>query len=90
MQLVAFKPGALEVEAGTTVSWRQRDTAPHTVTSGSVEQGAAGVTQQPDGLFDSGRLTEGETFAHAFDEPGTYTFFCSLHPATMRGEIRVT
>ena len=90
MQLVAFKPADLEVESGTTVTWTQRDTAPHTVTSGSIEQGSAGVTQQPDGRFDSGRLAAGETFEHTFEEPGTYPFFCSLHPATMRGEIRVT
>jgi plastocyanin len=90
MELVAFKPERLEVEAGTTVIWQQRDAGAHTVTSGTVEQGAAGVTPQPDDVFDSGQLATGETFEHTLDEPGTYPYFCSLHPATMRGEIRVT
>ncbi len=90
MELVAFKPAQLEVPAGTTVTWQQRDRGDHTVTSGTVEQAAGGVTQQPDGLFDSGPVATGDTFSHTFDEPGTYPYFCALHPATMRGEIRVT
>ena len=90
LELVAFSPEQLEVDAGTTVTWKQRDPGSHTVTSGTVEQGASGVTQRPDGRFDSGRLATDETFEHTFTEPGTYSYFCSLHPATMRGEIRVT
>jgi plastocyanin len=90
IQLVAFKPDQLEVTAGTTVTWTNRDPGAHTVTSGTVEQGGSGVTQEPDGTFDSGEIGEGDSFAQTFDEPGTYQYFCSLHPATMRGEIRVT
>jgi plastocyanin len=90
MELVAFTPERLEVEAGTTVTWQQRDPGFHTVTSGTVEQGGAGVIQMPDATFDSGRVTTDDTFQHTFDEPGTYPYFCSLHPATMRGEVLVT
>ncbi|MFZ6003414.1 MAG: plastocyanin/azurin family copper-binding protein [Actinomycetota bacterium] len=90
IELVAFQPEQLEVPAGATVTWRNADPGAHTVTSGSVEQGGAGVTLQPDGAFDSGELAKGETFERAFAEPGTYPYFCSIHPATMRGEIRVT
>jgi plastocyanin len=90
MELVAFTPDQLEVEAGTTVTWQQRDPGFHTVTSGTVEQGGAGVLQMPDSKFDSGRVTTDDTFQHTFDEPGTYPYFCSLHPATMRGEVLVT
>ena len=90
MKLVAFTPERLEVKAGTSVTWQQHDPGAHTVTSGTVEQGAAGVTQQPDEMFDSGTLSTDESFEHTFDESGTYPYFCSLHPATMRGEIRVT
>lgn len=90
MELVAFDPEQLEVEAGTTVTWRQTDPGAHTVTSGTVEQGSAGVTAQPDERFDSGNLATGETFEHTFTEPGTYPYYCEIHPATMRGEIRVT
>jgi plastocyanin len=90
MKLVAFTPDQLEVAAGTTVTWTNRDAGAHTVTSGTVVQGGAGVTQEPDGTFDSDDIPKGETFEQTFDEPGTYPYFCALHPATMRGEIRVT
>jgi plastocyanin len=89
MELLAFKPGELTVDAGTKVTWRQNDPGAHTVTSGTVEQGTAGVTQQPDDRFESGDLSSGETFEFTFSEPGTYPYFCRLHPATMRGEIQV-
>jgi plastocyanin len=90
MELVAFEPEQLAVPAGTTVRWRNRDVGAHTVTSGAVEQGGAGVTEQPDGAFDSGELSKGDSFEQTFDAAGTYQYFCSIHPATMRGEIRVT
>ena len=89
MRLIAFKPGDLTVDTGTTVTWKQTDAGAHTVTSGTVAQGAAGVTEEPDGTFDSGEITQGDTFELTFDEPGTYPYFCTIHPATMRGEITV-
>ena len=89
MKLVAFGPDLLEIEPGATVLWRQDDPGAHTVTSGTVEQGSAGVTTQPDDRFDSGDLATGEMFEHTFAEPGSYPYFCEIHPATMRGEIRV-
>ncbi|MGH9245731.1 MAG: cupredoxin domain-containing protein [Acidimicrobiales bacterium] len=90
IELVAFQPERIVVAAGSTVVWHQRDSGDHTVTSGTVRDGAAGVTQEPDGRFDSGRIPTGGRFEQTFDEPGTYPYFCALHPATMRGEIRAT
>ena len=89
LKLIAIHPASLTVAAGTTVTWKQLDPGVHTVTSGTVEQGAAGVTPKPDGQFDSGELKTGKTFTHTFSKPGTYTYFCKIHPATMRGEITV-
>lgn len=90
IELVAFRPGTVEVDAGTTVTWTQNDPGSHTVTSGTVDQDATGSTETlPDGAFDSGDLAKGETFSFTFDDPGTYPYFCELHPATMRGEIQV-
>ncbi len=43
----------------------------------------------PDGTFDSGSIATGKTFEFTFDQAGTYTYFCHIHPATMRGEVRV-
>lgn len=89
ISLLSFKPETLTIDAGTEVTWEQNDIGAHTVTSGTVEQASAGVTQQPDGRFDSGDISKGETFEFTFTEAGTYPYFCRLHPATMRGEILV-
>lgn len=89
MKLIQFKPATLEVSAGTDVTWTQKDTGFHTVTSGTVEQGTSGVTPKPDGKFESGQLATDGTFSFTFDQPGTYPYFCRIHPATMRGEVRV-
>jgi len=89
MRLIAFRPEVITVDAGATVTWKQTDAGAHTVTSGTVEQGGAGVIETPDGRFDSGDIAKGDTFEFTFDEPGTYPYFCAIHPATMRGEVRV-
>ena len=89
MKLIAFKPDTISVKVGTKVTWTQQDPGVHTVTSGTVEQGTGGVTEEPDGTFDSGNLDTDETFSFTFAEPGTYTYFCHVHPATMRGRVQV-
>jgi plastocyanin len=71
----AFSPDALTVAVGTTVTWTNRDEAPHTVAAGA-------------GAFDSGRLDQGGTFQRTFDEPGTYAYVCAFHP-TMTGSVVV-
>ncbi len=89
LKLIAFKPSALAIKTGATVTWQQHDPGSHTVTSGTVESGASSVKVQPDGMFASGELVTDDTFRFTFDEPGTYPYFCEIHPATMRGEITV-
>ena len=89
MRLIQYRPKQLEVKAGQEVTWTQKDAGFHTVTSGSVEQAGGGVTGKPDGKFRSERLATDETFKFTFDEAGTFTYFCEIHPATMTGEVRV-
>jgi plastocyanin len=72
----AFNPGTIEISAGTTVTWTNNDSAPHTVTAEG-------------GAFQSGRLNQGDTFSFTFDEPGTYTYYCEFHP-NMSGTVIVT
>lgn len=60
----SFEPGAIEVEAGTTVTWRFSDGVPHDVTGDR---------------FKSEVKSEG-TFTHTFEDPGTYKYTCTLHP----------
>lgn len=89
LKLIAYKPAKLTVTAGSTVTWHQMDPGVHTVTSGTVSQDGGGVSMHPDGTFDSGQLATGKSFTFRFDKPGTYTYFCEIHPATMHGEITV-
>jgi plastocyanin len=70
-----FAPARLTVKAGTTVTWRNNDDIPHTVTS---------TTR----AFKSKALDTDDAFAFAFTEPGSYEYVCSLHPH-MTGTIVV-
>lgn len=90
IKLIAFTPTDVRVAAGGTVTWRQDDVASHTVTSGRVEQRGGTATATPDGRFDSGSITKGQTFEFSFAEPGAYPFYCAIHPATMTGVVTVT
>lgn len=90
MSLIAYRPPELAVAASTTVTWTQNDAGTHTVTSGTVAKQASGaVKTNPSGRFESGELERGETFEFTFDEPGSYEYFCDIHPATMQGRITV-
>jgi plastocyanin len=90
IKLIAFTPTDVRIAAGGTVLWRQDDVATHTVTSGRVEQMGGTVTAKPDGRFDSGNISKGQTFQFSLAEPGEYPFFCAIHPATMTGVVTVT
>ena len=76
-----FVPASITINAGDTVSWDNVDTAAHTVTSGTLEDGF-------DGTFDSSLLMGGKTFEVTFDESGSYDYFCIVHP-WMVGDIQV-
>ena len=64
-----YDPRSMTIAAGTKVIWLNRDDVPHTATS----------TAKPR-AFDSGTLDTDETFAHIFSTPGTYEYYCALHP----------
>ena len=63
----SFMPGDLTVAAGTTVTWVNHDDVPHTV-------------RNNDGTIKSKALDTDEKFSMTFDKPGTYEYFCSIHP----------
>ena len=62
-----FAPNPLTVAAGTTVRWTNHDDVPHTVVA-------------DDKSFKSKALDTDEGFSYTFTKPGTYSYFCSLHP----------
>ena len=63
----AFRPGSVTVQPGTTLTWVNTGAAPHSVTSRA-------------GLFDSGLIGSGGRYSHTFAQPGTYQYFCAIHP----------
>jgi plastocyanin len=71
-----FGPTALTVRAGTTVTWVNGDDTPHTVVAADTH------------TFRSKALDTDERFSFTFNQPGTYAYFCSLHPH-MTGKIIV-
>ena len=72
----AFDPGDLSVAKGTTVTWKNDDSATHRIKSG-------------DGSFDSEDLKNGDSFEHTFDTAGTFDYICGIHPS-MKGKVTVT
>ena len=71
----SFGPRELQVKAGSILQWTNNDDVPHTVTSAK-------------NLFTSQALDTGQKYAHRFDEPGEYAYFCRLHPM-MTGRVTV-
>jgi len=71
----SFGPASLTIAAGTTVTWTNRDDIPHTVVS-------------EDKLFKSKVLDTDEKCSFTFAKPGSFGYFCSLHPK-MTGKVVV-
>ncbi|MGN6789717.1 MAG: cupredoxin domain-containing protein [Rhodanobacteraceae bacterium] len=71
-----FEPARLVVPAGATVTWTNRDEEPHVVASVG------------NGFKSSPALDTGDHYTAIFSKPGTYTYFCSIHPQ-MTGTIVV-
>lgn len=70
-----FTSPSITVPAGTEVTWVNRDDIPHTVVS-------------QDGAFKSKALDTDDKFSFKFSQPGTYHYFCSIHPK-MTAEVVV-
>jgi plastocyanin len=63
-----YAPGTITVAPGTTVQWVNHDDIPHTVVSDDKT------------TFKSKALDTDDKFTYTFAKPGTYTYFCSIHP----------
>ncbi len=70
-----FTPQVLTVKAGSTVTWTNKDDVPHTIVSNAKK-------------FRSPVLDTDGTFSYTFNDPGTYEYFCSVHPQ-MTGKVIV-
>ena len=72
----AFLPDTLTINQGDTVIWINSDSAAHTETSDSGSE------------LDSAEIAQDQTYSHVFNSPGTYSYYCTLHPR-MKASIRV-
>ena len=70
-----YEPDPVTIEEGGKVIWVNRDAAPHTATA-------------DDGSFDTGTIEQDKLKSESFKQPGTYAYFCEIHP-DMRGTVEV-
>lgn len=75
IQGMSFSPAAITVSVGDTVTFTNRDGAPHTATA-------------VDGSFSTATLRKGKSETITFDSAGSFDFFCKIHPG-MKGTITV-
>ena len=73
----SFSPAQLSIAAGSTVTWENHDDMPHTIVNDATPR-----------EFKSAPLDSGDHFSQTFVKPGTYKYFCSIHPH-MTGTIVV-
>lgn len=71
----SFTPQSITVPVGTTVIWTNGDDVPHTVAATDL-------------AFHSKAMDTDEQYSHTFDAPGTYKYYCTVHPK-MTGTVVV-
>ena len=76
-----YSPVVATVPAGYRIQWNNKTATAHTVTHNGCLTGEACV-------FDSGSVAPGHSFSLSLLQPGTYSYYCRLHPI-MRGTITV-
>ena len=70
-----FGPEEITVQAGTTITFTNEDSAAHTATA-------------DDSSFDTEELGKGDSAEETFDDPGTYEYYCRFH-VFMKGSVVV-
>jgi plastocyanin len=71
----AYVPNPLTITSGTTVTWTNNDTIAHTTTSDTQ------------GVFDSGSIPAGGKFSRTFQDKGTVSYHCTIHPGMIGSVI---
>lgn len=72
---LSFQPPSITVDAGTTVTWLNKDSVPHSATGDN-------------GAFDTDTFANGESRSYTFTSAGTYAYHCVIH-TRMRGTVTV-
>jgi len=72
----SFTPASVTIARGCSVKWTQTSTTKHTTSSTT-------------GVWDSGQLSQNQTFTRQFTSAGTFAYQCTIHPGSMQGTITV-
>lgn len=78
IQNMSFSPASITVKKGDTITWTNQDAVGHNVTETDGKTGP-----------NSSTLNQGKTYSFTFNEIGTFSYNCSLHPY-MTGSVTVT
>ncbi len=72
-----FSPVTITISKRQTITWTNMDSVSHTITSTT-------------GDFDSGHISQGQTFSYTFNKAGTFEYSCTIHPNIPHGRVIVT
>lgn len=72
LEASSFEPADVLIDSGASVTWRWAGGMAHDVTGSNF----------------ASPIQTGGTFTHTFEQPGTYDYWCNLHPG-MRGTVTV-
>ena len=80
---VWYNPPVISITIGDSVTWYNDDREGHTVTSGEGSGRFGWMSDNfgtPDSYFDSDRFMPGDSWSFTFEESGTFSYFCTIHP----------
>lgn len=86
-----YEPSLISAEIGEKITWINKDTEAHTVTSGKGSGRFGWMSNEfgkSDGYFDSGRFMPNESWSFTFDRKGLFGYYCTIHP-WMEGAVLV-
>ncbi|WP_420546351.1 cupredoxin domain-containing protein [Nitrosopumilus sp.] len=78
-----YNPPQMYISVGDTITWYNDDKEGHTVTSGEGSGRFGWMSDNfgtPDDYFDSGSFRPGESWTFTFEESGTFSYYCTIHP----------
>ena len=80
----ALQPETIKIKKGGSVTWINKDTAPHLIESDPYPEASTLPS-----LNSGEALSTGESYTHTFDETGTFTYHDQLNPSTLKGAVVV-
>jgi plastocyanin len=69
IESMKFKPSNARVKEGGTVTWTNKDSAPHTIAPDKAGQ-----------FTETAKMNQGESATITFDKAGLYKYHCGIHP----------